>query len=198
MDKSATDTRSVDLKLLERHPLKVVVAAFALFFVGTWALFVYAYVPSQLKHLRDQLSECDRAKSEAEAKIPVPPEDPDALTITPVEVGEQYTARHGRDAEQDFFSKSLDAKNIHWEVEITSTDDDGYVFITSPNRRGTTKPVTMVRFTGDMIKRAASLKQGDIIHLDGTLSYSSKDNVVVRDATFSFVRGASTTPIRSE
>ena len=198
MDKSVRDTRTIDLKLLERHPLKVVIAAFILFLVGTVVLFVYAYVPIQLKYLKEQLSECDKAKSEAESKIPIAPEDPNALTLAPAEVGQQFLARDGRDAEQESFSRSLNGKNIHWEVEVRSISKGlGYVHFKLPGD-DSCAPVSLATFGDDIKERAESLQPGDLIRLHGTLSFSSLRLVTVHQASFEFLRAARPKTDKSE
>lgn len=189
-EKSATDNRTIDVRLLQRHPLKVVIGGFCVSVALIILFFVRFYVPYKLEILRGQLHDCEMLKAQAEAKIPVPPEDPDALTLTPAQVHEQFAARKGRDAEQDFFSRNLNGKNIHWDVEVSrKADDNGYLFFRLPEGEGQAGPITMVVFEGATAKRASSLHVGDIIHLDGTLSYTTQDTVTVEKATFSFLRG---------
>ncbi|HEY5073415.1 MAG TPA: hypothetical protein VII34_01880 [Pyrinomonadaceae bacterium] len=191
MDKLAQDSRTIDLKLLQRHPLKVVVAAFLLTVAIVVSVFVFVYVPSELKNLHDQLNDCQTAKSQAEAKIPVPPEDPDALQLTPAEVGEEYWKRNGRSAEQDSFSQSLNGKNVHWEVEVTSvTKGLGYVHFRHPDPGSSCAPVSMAVFGPEIRERAESLQSGDVIRVHGALAYNSQNFVNIRATSFDFVRAA--------
>lgn len=194
MDKAARDTRTLDLKLIERHPLKVVAFAFGISIAAVIFMLAYVYVPSRLSTLKRLLQECQTQKAEAEAKIPVPPQDPDALALTSEEVRDEYKKRSGRDAEQDAFAKSLDAKNIHWDVVISRpADQNGYAFIRLRDA-SSVGPISMVIFSRDCRVRAASLHAGDLIHVDGTLSYSSRTDVYIENATFTFIEANAEAP----
>ncbi len=192
MDKSALEIRrTLDSKVLEwtqRHPLKILTIVSCLIWTATVVLFVYVYVPSELKVLRNQLTECETSKLEAEGKIPIPPNDPNELSLTPVQVTDEFSAREGRDAEQASFVKSLIGKNINWDVQVDSVDKDlGYLHFKLPGRARRSEPVTMAVFVGDTAKRAMSLKSGDIIRLHGKLSLISNRQVDVDSAEFEFL-----------
>lgn len=197
MDKVADATKTFDLRFLgwvERHPIKIVTLSFSLILLIVISGLIFWYIPSRLNNLQAQLLTCQKAEKEAEAKIPIPPADPDDVGATQSEINEQFDARDGREAEQTSFSKSLNGKNVAWEVEVRSVDAVGenqaYLHFGPPGATSVSRPVSLAVLTGETAKRGLSLKRGDLIRLRGTLSFLDGWLVNVEKTSFEFLRRA--------